>query len=166
MVGMRNMRAHWVNQVGPRLWAICLAVALVGLVLSKVTAQDIMSPARAAFQGPTILGGYDCVAGVQHRAVENHVQGVRHIPVQHQFRRPDRSACEVVGIVEIKLMEAAIKSVKNEMIDLPNAQMLKSELVNYTGKVDWLALLAHQRSSALNAGKAQFSIGLCDPGRY
>ena len=63
-------------------------------------------------------------------------------------------------------MEAAIKSVKNEMIDLPNAQMLKSELVNYTGKVDSLALLAHQRGSALNEGKAQFSIGLCDPGRY
>lgn len=55
MVGMRNLRAPWVNQVGPRLWAICLAVALVGLVLSTVTAQDIMSPARAAFQGQTIL---------------------------------------------------------------------------------------------------------------
>jgi len=55
MVGMRNLRAHWVNQVGPRLWAICLAVALAGLVLSPVTAQDTNPPDPAVAVDPNFL---------------------------------------------------------------------------------------------------------------
>jgi len=50
---------------------------------------------------------------------------------------------QVGDVVEIKMMETLIKSVKNEMVSIPNAQLLNSEVVNYSRKIDGRGLLVH-----------------------
>lgn len=50
---------------------------------------------------------------------------------------------KIGDVTEIKLMETLIKSIKNEMICIPNAQLLNSEVVNYSRKVDGRGLLVH-----------------------
>ncbi len=46
-------------------------------------------------------------------------------------------------VVAIKLMETYIKSLKNELISVPNAQMLNSEVINYSTKIDGRGLMVH-----------------------
>lgn len=50
---------------------------------------------------------------------------------------------QIGDVVEIKMMETLIKSVKNEMVSIPNAQLLNSEVVNYSRKIDGRGLLVH-----------------------
>ncbi|WP_371732248.1 mechanosensitive ion channel domain-containing protein [Ruegeria sp. HKCCD6119] len=50
---------------------------------------------------------------------------------------------KIGDVTEIKLKETLIKSIKNEMICIPNALLLNSEVVNYSRKVDGRGLLVH-----------------------
>ena len=49
----------------------------------------------------------------------------------------------VGDVIEIKLMETHLKSIKNELISIPNAQLLNSEVVNYSKRIDGSGLLLH-----------------------
>lgn len=46
-------------------------------------------------------------------------------------------------VVAIKLMETHLKSIKNELISIPNSQLLGTDVVNYTNQLDPKGLLVH-----------------------
>ncbi|MEL6807136.1 MAG: mechanosensitive ion channel domain-containing protein [Pseudomonadota bacterium] len=50
---------------------------------------------------------------------------------------------QVGDVVEIKLMETLVKSIKNEMISIPNAQLLNSEVTNYSRTIDGRGLMVN-----------------------
>jgi small-conductance mechanosensitive channel len=97
----------------------------------------------AAFQGLTILLGVMVSLG-SNAVVGNLLAGLFAI-----YRRStnigDRiKVGEHVGdVVAIKLMETHLKSIKNELISIPNSKLLNSEVINYSSDVDRRGLLVH-----------------------
>ena len=96
-----------------------------------------------AFQGLTILAGIMVSLG-SNTVVSNMMAGLfviyrRSTNVGDRIQVGDK----IGDVTEIKLMETLIKSIKNEMISIPNAQLLNSEVVNYSRKVDGRGLLVH-----------------------
>ncbi|NRA99738.1 MAG: mechanosensitive ion channel [Rhodobacteraceae bacterium] len=97
----------------------------------------------AAFQGLTILAGLMISLG-SNTVVSNMMAGLfviyrRSTNVGDRIRVGDKTG----DVVEIKLMETLIKSLKNEMISIPNAQLLNSEVINYSRQIDGRGLLVH-----------------------
>ncbi len=128
---------HW---VGPTFFLLRIAIILIALVFAY---PYLPGSDSKAFQGLTILAGIMVSLG-SNTVVSNMMAGLFVI-----YRRSTNvgDRIEVGGkvgdVVEIKLMETVIKSIKNEMISIPNAQLLNSEVVNYTRKVDGRGLLVH-----------------------
>ena len=96
-----------------------------------------------AFQGLTILAGLMVSLG-SNTVVSNMMAGLfviyrRSTNIGDRIKVGD----QIGDVVEIKMMETLIKSIKNEMVSIPNAQLLNSEVVNYSRKVDGRGLLVH-----------------------
>ncbi|WP_433989385.1 hypothetical protein SuNHUV7_39650 (plasmid) [Pseudoseohaeicola sp. NH-UV-7] len=122
---VRNFEPHWIKPTFNIVRVIIIAIAVV-FAYPYIPGSD-----SRAFQGLTLLAGVMLSLG-SNTVVSNMMAGLFVI-----YRRSttigDRiKVGEKVGdVVEIKLMETLIKSVKNEMISIPNAQLLNSEVVNY-----------------------------------
>jgi small-conductance mechanosensitive channel len=132
-----DFERHWINPTFNIIRALVIMIALV-FSFPYIPGSD-----SAAFQGLTLLIGAMLSLG-SNSVVGNILSGLFVI-----YRRStsigDRIQIgEHVGdVVQIKLMETHLKSIKNELISIPNAQLLNSEVINYTKKVDGSGLLVH-----------------------
>jgi len=128
---------HWINPT----FNICrIAVILVALVFAF---PHIPGSGSAAFQGLTILVGAMLSLG-SNSVISNVLSGL-FVIYRRSTNLGDRiKVGEHTGdVVQIKLMETHIKSIKNELVSIPNALLLNSDVVNYTHKVDGRGLLVH-----------------------
>lgn len=134
---IENFETHWVSPTHFLTKILIIVIALV-FAYPYIPGSD-----SQAFQGLTILAGVMLSLG-SNTVVSNIMAGLFVI-----YRRSTNIGDRIqVGgktgdVVEIKLMETVIKSTKNEMISIPNAQLLNSEIVNYTRKIDGRGLIVH-----------------------
>ncbi|MFA3920345.1 mechanosensitive ion channel family protein [Ruegeria hyattellae] len=132
-----DFETHWINPTFNIARAVVILLALV-FSFPYIPGSD-----SAAFQGLTILIGAMLSLG-SNSVVGNILAGLFVI-----YRRStsigDRiKVGEHIGdVVQIKLMETHLKSIKNELISIPNAQLLNSEVINYSKKIDGSGLLLH-----------------------
>ncbi len=132
-----DFERHWVNPTFNIARVVVILIALV-FAVPYIPGSD-----SAAFQGLTILVGAMLSLGA-NSVVSNMLAGLFVI-----YRRStsigDRIQIgEHVGdVVQIKLMETHLKSIKNELISIPNAQLMNSDVVNYSKKTDGSGLLLH-----------------------
>jgi small-conductance mechanosensitive channel len=96
-----------------------------------------------AFQGLAILAGLMVSMG-SNSVISNALSGL-FVIYRRSTNIGDRIKIgEHIGdVVQIKLMETHLKSIKNELISIPNAQLLNSEVINYSTKIDGRGLLLH-----------------------
>lgn len=132
-----DFETHWINPTFNILRVVFILIALV-FAFPYIPGSD-----SAAFQGLTILLGAMLSLGA-NSVVGNVLAGLFVI-----YRRStsigDRiKVGEHVGdVVQIKLMETHLKSIKNELISIPNAQLLNSDVVNFSKQTDGRGLLLH-----------------------
>ena len=134
---LKDFEPHW---VAPTYYISRVIVILIALVFAY---PFIPGSDSAVFQGLTILAGVMVSLG-SNTVVSNMMAGLfviyrRSTNVGDRIQVGDR----VGDVIDIKLMETLIKSTKNEMISIPNSQLLNSEVVNYTRKIDGSGLLVH-----------------------
>lgn len=128
---------HW---IAPTFFLSRMLVILIAVVFAY---PYIPGSDSQAFQGMTILAGIMLSLG-SNTVVSNMMAGLfviyrRSTNIGDRIQVGDK----VGDVVEIKLMETLMKSVKNEMISIPNAQLLNSEVVNYSRQIDGKGLLVH-----------------------
>ena len=63
--------------------------------------------------------------------------------LKSQFRLQKDLQIAVGDVVQIKLMETYLKSIKNELVSIPNAHLLNSEVLNYSSMIDGRGLMLH-----------------------
>jgi small-conductance mechanosensitive channel len=122
-------------------------LAKVGVIIFAVIIAYPYIPGSGttAFQGITILLGIILSFG-SSSVVSNLLAGLfviyrRSVNVGDWIRVNDR-----VGLVEsITVLETVLRSVKNELISIPNSQLLGAEVVNYTRKGETDGILVHTR---------------------
>jgi small-conductance mechanosensitive channel len=122
-------------------------LAKVGVIIFAVIIAYPYIPGSGttAFKGITILLGIILSFG-SSSVVSNLLAGLfviyrRSINVGDWIRVNDR-----VGLVEsITVLETVLRSVKNELISIPNSQLLGAEVVNYTRKGETDGILVHTR---------------------
>ncbi|MEO9572635.1 MAG: mechanosensitive ion channel domain-containing protein [Tateyamaria sp.] len=134
---LKDFEPHW---IGPTFYLARVMVILIALVFSY---PFIPGSDSVVFQGLTILAGIMVSLG-SNTVVSNMMAGLfviyrRSTNVGDRIEVGDR----VGDVVDIKLMETLIKSTKNEMISIPNSQLLNSEVVNFTRKIDGSGLLLY-----------------------
>ena len=136
-IKLNNFEDHWITPT------FMIARVVIILIAVAFAYPFIPGSDSAAFQGLTILAGIMVSLG-SNTVVSNMMAGLFVI-----YRRSTKIGDRIkVGdqfgdVVEIRLMETLIKSVKNEMISIPNAQLLNSEVVNYSRKIDGRGMLVH-----------------------
>ncbi|MEM1075590.1 MAG: mechanosensitive ion channel family protein [Pseudomonadota bacterium] len=133
----KNFEPHWIAPTYNISRIVIIAIAVV-FAYPYIPGSD-----SRAFQGLTILAGLMVSLG-SNTVVSNMMAGIfviyrRSTNIGDRIRVGD----QIGDVVEIKLMETLIKSVKNEMISIPNAQLLNSEVINYSRKIDGRGLLVH-----------------------
>ncbi|WP_253276940.1 mechanosensitive ion channel family protein [Ruegeria sp. 6PALISEP08] len=134
---IKDFEAHWIAPTNMLFRALVIVIALV------FAYPYIPGSGSRAFQGLTILAGIMVSLG-SNTVVSNMMAGLFVI-----YRRSTNVGDRIMvgdkigDVTEIKLMETLIKSIKNEMISIPNAQLLNSEVVNYSRKVDGRGLVVH-----------------------
>lgn len=133
----KDFEPHWVKPTFNIVRAIIIALAVVFIY------PLIPGSGSRAFQGLTILAGIMVSFG-SNAVVSNMMAGL-FVIYRRSTNIGDRIKVgnQVGDVVEIKMMETLIKSVKNEMVSIPNAQLLNSEVVNYSRKIDGRGLLVH-----------------------
>ena len=134
---LKDFEPHW---IGPTYYISRVIVILIALVFAY---PFIPGSDSAVLQGLTLLAGVMVSLG-SNTVVSNMMAGLfviyrRSTNVGDRIQVGDR----VGDVIDIKLMETLIKSTKNEMISIPNSQLLNSEVVNYTRKIDGSGLLVH-----------------------
>ncbi|WP_170603964.1 mechanosensitive ion channel family protein [Ruegeria arenilitoris] len=134
---IKDFEAHWIAPTNMLCRALVIVIAVV-FAYPYIPGSD-----SRAFQGLTILAGIMVSLG-SNTVVSNMMAGLfviyrRSTNIGDRIRVGDK----VGDVTEIKLMETLIKSIKNEMISIPNAQLLNSEVVNYSRKVDGRGILVH-----------------------
>lgn len=132
-----DFEPHW---IAPTHFLIRILVILIAVVFAY---PYIPGSDSRAFQGLTILAGIMLSLG-SNTVISNMMAGLfviyrRSTNLGDRIQVGDR----IGDVVEIKLMETLIKSIKNEMISIPNAQLLNSEVVNYSRAIDGRGLLVH-----------------------
>jgi small-conductance mechanosensitive channel len=132
-----DFEKHW---IGPTFFLTKILIIVIALVFAY---PYIPGSGSRAFQGLTILAGVMVSLG-SNTVVSNMMAGLfviyrRSTNVGDRIQVGDK----IGDVVEIKLMETVIKSIKNEMISIPNAQLLNSEVVNFSRKVDGRGILVH-----------------------
>ena len=134
---LKHFEPHWIKPTFNIGRALIIAVAVV-FAYPHIPGSD-----SKAFQGLTILAGIMVSLG-SNTVVSNMMAGL-FVIYRRSTNIGDRiKVGEQVGdVIEIKLMETLIKSIKNEMVSIPNAQLLNSEVINYSRKIDGRGLLVH-----------------------
>ncbi|MEM0946833.1 MAG: mechanosensitive ion channel domain-containing protein [Pseudomonadota bacterium] len=136
-IKLGTFEPHWVTPTFNIGRGIVVVIALI------FAYPYIPGSESRAFQGFTILAGIMVSLG-SNSVISNIVAGL-FVIYRRSTNLGDRiKVGEQVGdVVEIRLMETLIKSIKNEMISIPNAQLLNSEVVNYSRKIDGRGILVH-----------------------
>ena len=134
---IKDFEDHWIAPTKMLVRALIIVIALV-FAYPYIPGSD-----SRAFQGLTILAGIMVSLG-SNTVVSNMMAGLfviyrRSTNIGDRIQVGDK----IGDVTEIKLMETLIKSIKNEMISIPNSQLLNSEVVNYSRKVDGRGLLVH-----------------------
>ena len=134
---LREFEPHWIS---PTFQISRVVIILIAVVFAY---PFIPGSDSAVFQGLTILAGVMVSLG-SNTVVSNMMAGL-FVIYRRSTNIGDRiKVGEQIGdVVEIKLMETLIRSVKNEMISIPNSQLLNSEVVNYSRRIDGKGLLVH-----------------------
>lgn len=132
-----QFEAHWIAPTFMLMRVFIIVIAIV-FAYPYIPGSD-----SQAFQGLTILAGIMLSLG-SNTVISNMMAGLfviyrRSTNIGDRIQVGDR----IGDVQEIKLMETLIKSTKNEMISIPNAQLLNSEVVNYTRQIDGRGLLVH-----------------------
>ncbi|SLN40259.1 Mechanosensitive channel MscK precursor [Pseudoruegeria aquimaris] len=132
-----GFEAHW---IWPTFHIMRAMILLFVIILSY---PYVPGASSQAFQAVSILVGLMVSMG-SNSVVSNALAGVfvlyrRSANVGDRIKVGEHSG----DVVEIKLMETYIKSLKNELISIPNAQMLNSEVINYSSRIDGRGLLVH-----------------------
>jgi small-conductance mechanosensitive channel len=128
---------NWINPTFNILRTLVILIAII-FAFPYIPGSD-----SSAFKGLTLLLGAMLSLGA-NSVVGNVLAGLFVI-----YRRStsigDRIKIgEHIGdVVEIKLMETYMKSIKNELVSIPNAQLLNSEVINYSKRTDGAGLLLH-----------------------
>ncbi|MDJ0858179.1 MAG: mechanosensitive ion channel [Dinoroseobacter sp.] len=133
----QGFEPHWIAPTFNILRAVIILLAIV-FAYPHIPGSD-----SRAFQGLTILAGVMVSLG-SNTVVSNLMAGIfviyrRSANVGDRIKIGD----QVGDVVEIRLMETLLRSVKNEMISIPNAQLLNSEVVNYSRTIDGRGLVVH-----------------------
>jgi small-conductance mechanosensitive channel len=134
---LADFEPHWIWPTFNIFRGVLVLIAIV-FAFPYIPGSD-----SAAFQGITILVGVMVSLG-SNSVVGNILSGLfviyrRSTNIGDRIKVGDH----VGDVLRIKLMETHIKSVKNELISIPNAQLLNSEVVNYSTKIDGRGLLLH-----------------------
>ncbi|WP_226688297.1 mechanosensitive ion channel family protein [Ruegeria arenilitoris] len=134
---MGDFEKHWVNPTFNIARVVVILIALV-FAVPYIPGSD-----SAAFQGLTILVGAMLSLGA-NSVVSNMLAGLfviyrRSTSIGDRIQIGDH----IGDVVQIKLMETHLKSIKNELISIPNAQLMNSDVVNYSKKTDGSGLLLH-----------------------
>ena len=134
---MRDFERHWIN---PTFNIARVVVVLIALVFAV---PYIPGSDSAAFQGLTILVGAMLSLGA-NSVVSNMLAGLfviyrRSTSIGDRIQIGDH----IGDVVQIKLMETHLKSIKNELISIPNSQLMNSDVVNFSKKTDGSGLLLH-----------------------
>ena len=118
----KNFEPHWVNPTYNIARVLIIAIAIV-FAYPYIPGSD-----SRAFQGLTILAGVLVSLG-SDTVVRKMMAGL-FVVYRRSTNIGDRIKVgdQVGDVVEIKLMETLVKSIKNEMISIPNAQLLNSEV--------------------------------------
>ncbi len=133
----KNFESHWIAPTHMLVRIFTIVIALV-FAYPYIPGSD-----SQAFRGLTILAGVMLSLG-SNTVVSNMMAGLFVI-----YRRSTNIGDRVLvgdktgDVIEIKLMETLIKSTKNEMVSIPNSQLLNSEVVNLTRAIDGKGLLVH-----------------------
>ncbi|CAD0185208.1 Potassium efflux system KefA precursor [Ruegeria sp. THAF57] len=134
---MGDFERHWVNPTFNIARVVVILIALV-FAVPYIPGSD-----SAAFQGLTILVGAMLSLGA-NSVVSNMLAGLfviyrRSTSIGDRIQIGDH----IGDVVQIKLMETHLKSIKNELISIPNAQLMNSDVVNFSKKTDGSGLLLH-----------------------
>ncbi len=134
---IKNFEPHWITPTFNLVRILIIAIAIV-FAYPYIPGSD-----SRAFQGLTILAGL--MVSIGSNSVVNNMMAGLFVLYRRSTNIGDRIEIggKVGDVIEIKLMETLIKSVKNEMISIPNAQLLNSEVINYSRKIDGQGLLLH-----------------------
>lgn len=120
-----------------------LARALIVIFTLVLAYPYIPGSGSEAFKGASIVLGVMVSLG-SSSVIGNLLAGV-FIIYKRSTNIGDRiKVDEHVGdVVAIKMMETHLKSIKNELISIPNAKLLNSNVINYSTKVDGRGLLVY-----------------------
>ncbi|MGR3616643.1 MAG: mechanosensitive ion channel family protein [Paracoccaceae bacterium] len=134
---LQRFEKHW---IAPTYFLSRITVIMIALVFAY---PYIPGADSAAFQGLTILAGVMVSLG-SNTVVSNMMAGLfviyrRSTNVGDRIQVGDISG----DVVEIKMMETIIKSIKNELISIPNSELLNSKVTNFTRHVDGNGILVH-----------------------
>ncbi|MEM9498213.1 MAG: mechanosensitive ion channel domain-containing protein [Pseudomonadota bacterium] len=132
-----EFQPHWVK---PTFLIARVVVIVVAIALSY---PFIPGSDTTAFQGLTILAGI--MVSLGSNSVISNVMAGLFVLYRRSANVGDRiKVGDVVGdVIEVRIMETLIKSIKNEMISIPNSQLLSSQVVNYSHKIDGRGLIVH-----------------------
>lgn len=130
-IRLKDFEKHWCN---PTFNIVRVIVVLIALVIGF---PYIPGSDSQAFQGLAILVGLMVSLG-SNSVIANALSGLFVI-----YRRSTNIGEHIGDVVQIKLMETHIKSIKKELISIPNAQLLNSEVINYSTIIDGRGLLLH-----------------------
>lgn len=139
---MGDFEKHWVNPTFNIARVVVILIALV-FAVPYIPGSD-----SAAFQGLTILVGAMLSLGA-NSVVSNMLAGLfviyrRSTSIGDRIQIGDH----IGDVVQIKLMETHLKSIKNELISIPNAQLMNSDVVNFPSRPTARACFCTRRSGS------------------
>ncbi len=132
-----DFERHWVNPTFNIARVVVILIALV-FAVPYIPGSD-----SAAFQGLTILVGAMLSLGA-NSVVSNMLAGL-FVIYRRSTSLGDRIQIgdHIGDVVQIKLMETHLRSIKNELISIPNAQLMNSDVVNFSKPTNGNGLLVH-----------------------
>ncbi|MBL4768485.1 MAG: mechanosensitive ion channel [Rhodobacteraceae bacterium] len=136
-ISIKNFEKHWI-------WPTYNIVRVTLMLIAAIICFPFIPGAESeAVKGLTLLVGVMVSLG-SNSVVSNVLAGL-FVIYRRSMNIGDRIRVgEHVGdVVKIKLMETYIKSIKNELISIPNGQILNSDVINYSSKIDGRGLLLH-----------------------
>ncbi|MFT4960331.1 MAG: small-conductance mechanosensitive channel [Paracoccaceae bacterium] len=136
-ISIKNFEKHWI-------WPTYNIVRVTLMIIAAIICFPFIPGAESeAVKGLTLLVGVMVSLG-SNSVVSNVLAGL-FVIYRRSMNIGDRIRVgEHVGdVVQIKLMETYIKSIKNELISIPNGQILNSDVINYSSKIDGRGLLLH-----------------------
>lgn len=137
VLSFHGFEKQWVWPTYKLLRALIVLLAIV-FAFPYIPGSD-----SAAFKGVSIFIGVMMSLG-SSSVVGNLLAGI-FVIYKRSTKIGDRiKVGEYIGdVVAIKLMETHLKSLKNELISIPNSHLLGTDVVNYTSQLDPKGLLVH-----------------------